>query len=161
MAGAWSEWLAVAHWLDHGWNHPPIPWAKGVYKFRVRPDHPARGGHVVYVGRGGSHSGKETTTICSRVGSFITAAMGFWTFHSGGETFFKRSVQGGQETPTHDLGVRELEVAWAEDDDPICREAEELAQFKSPPLFNKQRSRSCRREDCQRAMKLWSGCEVW
>lgn len=161
MAEKWSEWLPVAHWLDHGWNDPPIPWAKGVYRFRVQPTHLEMAGKVIYVGRSGSHIGKGTTSICSRVGSFITAAMGFWTFHSGGETFFTQSVRGGKRTPTHQLSVRDLEVSWAEDEDPICREAEELATFSIPPIFNKQRSRSCRREECMRAGNLWECFKVW
>ena len=161
MAGRWSRWLAVAQWLDHGWNHPRIPWSKGVYRFRVRPDHSERGNEVVYVGRGGSHAGKDTSSICSRVGSFITAAMGFWTFHAGGETFFTRSAQGGNQAPVHHLSVRDLEVSWAEDDDPICREAEEMSALAVRPAFNKQRPRGCRREQCRRAGDLWSSHQVW
>jgi hypothetical protein len=99
MTGGWSRWLPVVHWLDRGWNDPVVPWAKGVYKFRVRPDHPDRAREVVYIGRGGSYTGKDTMTICSRVISFITASMGFWTLHSGGERFYKQSVQGGGNRP--------------------------------------------------------------
>ena len=154
MAKAWSEWLAVADWLDRGWNSPHIPWAKGVYRFRVRPDHPVRGGEIVYIGRAGSHAGKASTALCSRVGSFITAAMGFCTYHAGGESFFNRSVQGGQQQPTHGLCVRDLEVSWVKDNDPMCREAEELASLSCLPPFNKQGAHGCARDECKRARKL-------
>jgi hypothetical protein len=161
MGGKWFEWLAVTHWLDQGWNLPRIPWAKGVYRFRVLPNHHEMGGEVVYIGRGSSHSGKDSTSICSRVGSFITAAMGFWTYHSGGETFFTRSAQGGKKEPVHHLSVRDLEVSWTEDEDPICREAEEVAMLATPPRFNKQRTRSCRRAECSRATRLWESFKIW
>ena len=161
MAGKWSQWRAVAHWLDHGWNSPAVPWAKGVYRFRVQPQHPEWGGEIIYVGRGGSHIGKATTTICSRVISFITAAMGFLTLHSGGETFFNRSVRGGKESPVHHLSVRDLEVSWAEDDDAMCREAEALTNLPHFPVFNKKRPRTCRRDNCARAANLWESFEVW
>jgi hypothetical protein len=161
MTGKWSQWLAVGHWLDHGWNLPMVPWAKGVYRFRVQPNHSERAGEIIYVGRGGSHAGKETTTICSRVISFITAGMGFWTLHSGGEHFFKRSVQGVKQPPVHRLCVRDLEVSWAEDDDPMCLEAEELAKLPRPPVFNTRPPRTCRREKCMRACDVWATFEVW
>jgi hypothetical protein len=157
----WSDWLAVACWLDHGWNLPGIPWVKGVYRFRVQPNNPGMGGEVIYLGRGSSHSGKDSTSICSRVGSFITAAMGFWTYHSGGETFFTRSALGGNKEPVHHLSVRDLEVSWAADEDPICREAEELVALQRPPIFNQRPTRSCRREECMRAKRLWEVCKVW
>jgi hypothetical protein len=151
----------VADLLDQGWNYPRIPWAAGIYRFRVHEDHSGIGGEVVYIGRGGSHAGKDSTSICSRVGSFIAAAMGFWAYHSGGETFFRRSAQGGQQEPVHNLSVRDLEVSWAKDDDPICREAEEVALLPSMPLFNRQRTRSCRREECSRANCLSETYKVW
>jgi len=80
--------------LDAAWNDPPAPYDKGVYRFRVRQEHPKLGSKMVYIGRAGSHGEKETPGICSRVASFITAAMGFWTLHSGGERFYKEATDG-------------------------------------------------------------------
>lgn len=154
MKTKWSKWVAVARWLDHGWNDPRLPWEKGVYRVRVRPAHSERGGEVVYIGRAGSHSGKETSTICPRVALFITACMGFWTMHSGGNRFFEQSAQGEKHPPVHQLSARDLEVSWAIDDDPICREYEELQALPGPPAFNKQSPRTCQRNDCARAAQL-------
>jgi hypothetical protein len=160
MYGQWSDWVPVAHWLDTGWNEPAAPWAKGVYRFRVKPGHPERGGEVVYLGRGGAHVDKDTSTICTRVAAFITACMGFWAGHSGGARFFKQSARGDAE-PKHSLCVRDLEVSWAVDDDPECREAEEQAGRPALPRFNAQWPRSCRHVDCTRACNLWENHQVW
>jgi hypothetical protein len=160
MNGQWSDWVPVAHWLDTGWNEPAVPWAKGVYRFRVKPGHPERGGDVVYVGRGGAHADKDTSTICTRVASFITAGMGFWSGHSGGVRFFNY-WEPGAEAPKHSLCVRDLEVSWATDDDPMCREAEELARLPALPLGNAQWARTCRRDGCARAYALWENHQMW
>jgi hypothetical protein len=159
---AWSQWVSVAHWLDRGWNEPEAPWASGVYRFRVRPAHRRRGGEIVYVGRGGSHAGKGTSKICSRIGAFISAAMGFWSHHSGGERFFKRWAVTPKTSAEHSLSVRDLEVCWVVDSDPMCREAEELlGNSLDLPAFNSAAPRTCRRADCRRAVRLHTKHEIW
>jgi hypothetical protein len=51
--------------------------------------------------------------------------------------------------------TRDLEVSWALDDDPMCREAEELKRFgKEKPVFNTDEPQTCEREDCARRRKL-------
>src|SRR5713226_1678722 len=144
MIKKWSQWFAVSHWLDHGWNNPSLPWEKGVYRFRIRPAHRKHGGEIVYIGRAGEHTkDKElTSAICSRVATFITAGMGFWTAHSGGNRFFARSINGSKEPPVHELSVRDLEVSYVIDDDPVCRENEELQKLSSFPAFNKRPPRT-------------------
>jgi hypothetical protein len=89
-----------------------------------------------------------------RVALFMTAAMGFFNMHSGGERFFEQAVQGNGESPVHNLSVRDLEVSWAVDDDPECREAEEMMGLETRPVFNKQAGRCCKRSGCPRAEKL-------
>lgn len=144
----WSEWKAVAKVLDTGWE-TGVPWEVGVYRFRVRADHEKHPGEVVYVGRGGFEVSKGTSTICSRVGTFIAAAMGFWTAHSGGNTFRNEKDMG-----THSLNVRDLEVSWRLDPDSKCAEVEEYMSYKSMPLFNRRKPHTCGRESCTRATKL-------
>jgi hypothetical protein len=112
------------------------------------------GGQVVYLGRGGSHAGQGTSTICSRVGAFIACCMGFWLRHSGGERFYR-------ESDHHPLCVRDLEVSWALDDDPICREGEELVSLPALPRFNVQGPHTCQQDDCPRASALWANHQVW
>jgi hypothetical protein len=157
MTGEWSEWVPVADWLDRGWNFDPMaPYDKGVYRFRVKAGHRERSKEVVYIGRAGSHdSGKNTPGVCARIGSFITAAMGFWTFHLGGEKFYKTAADDAKKIAGHQLSARDLEVSWALDDDPKCREAEELKCFgKEKPAFNTDDPQTCEREDCARRRKL-------
>jgi hypothetical protein len=157
----WSKWVAVTHWLDNGWNDPEVPWAEGVYRFRVRPGHSERGGEVVYIGRAGKNAGTDTSGICDRVASFITAGMGFWTRHRGGNRFYEKAGTGDDEASGHRLSVRDLEVSWAVDDDPVCREAEEMLSLPRRPVFNKQAPRTCRCDDCSRAVKLWDTYRRW
>lgn len=165
MAGEWSKWVSVADWLDKGWNFDlQAPYDKGVYRFRVMEGHRERSKEVIYIGRAGSHdSGKNTPGVCSRIGSFITAAMGFWTYHSGGEKFYKTAADDAKKIVGHQLSVRDLEVSWALDDDPKCRESEELKREaeelmrrfgKKKPDCNTDEPETCRREDCDRHRKL-------
>jgi hypothetical protein len=149
MAGEWSEWVNVSDWLNSGWNAgPEAPWAKGVYRFRVTAGSP-REGEVTYIGRAGRYGERINNAICARLASFITAAMGFWSPHAGGETFYRSSGDEG-----HGLSVRDLEVSWAVDDDPECREAEELLRLPKLPMCNKEAGRTCKREECDRAKKI-------
>ena len=152
MSSEWSEWVPVANWLKKGWNmDPKAPCEKGVYRFRVVLSHPERAGEVVYIGRAGEQ-GKRLSYggICARLANFITAAMGFWT-HSGGEKFYRTAADDELNIVGHNLRVFDLEVSWAIDDDPECREAEELKRFgKEKPVFNTDEPRTCKREDCPR-----------
>jgi hypothetical protein len=162
MTGEWSDWVKVANWLNSGWNAgPEAPYDKGVYRFRVGAVHPNRSGEVVYIGRAGKHGDKETPGICARLASFITAAMGFWTLHSGGETFYKLAADPAKGIAGHELSVRDLEVSWAVDDDPECREAEELKRLLELPVFNKKDPQTCGRETCKRARRLRTDHELW
>ncbi len=86
--------------------------------------------------------------------------MGFWSLHSGGERFYKTAANDAADTDParHHWSVHDLEVSWAVDDDPECREAEELARLHPKhPVFNHQDARPCEREDCDRAVKLRNG----
>ena len=165
MNTKWSKWLAIAHWLEHGWNEPRVPFEKGVYRIRVQPKHRKRGGEIVYIGRAGTYAGNNT--ICARVGGFITACMGFETQHSGGNRFFDRSERSKRESPVHDLSVRDLEVSYTLDGDPECRECEEIQKEakrlgKLPALNSEKRSgATCRRNGCRRAKRLWKAYEKW
>src|SRR5258708_5323747 len=142
--GKWSRWVAVADLFQSGWN-PGIPIDKfGVYRFRVSPMHSDRAGEGVYLGRAGSHDSNADTAmaLCMRVERFITSCMGFWSVHGGGETFFKQAHHGLQHLPVHQLSVRDLDVSWAVDEDPMCREAEELFKLPCLPVFNKKPPRT-------------------
>lgn len=161
MSGRWSQWVSIAHWLDFGWNDPAVPYDKGVYRFRVNLAHPERGGEVVYIGRAGSHVGKGTSPLCARIPAFIAAAMGFGIWHAGGETFFKRAAHGERESPVHHLSVRDLEVSWTVDSDPICRECEEMCCLPGLPAFNKAGGRTCQRDRCSRALGIWKLHKKW
>ena len=160
MTGEWSEWAKVAYWLDSGWNFSPeAPCDKGVYRFRISPAHPKRAGEVVYIGRDGKSGEKKALGVCARLASFITAAMGFWTLHSGGERFYK--LAGDEAGGGHGLSVRDLEVSWAVDDDPQCREAEERRRLPGLPAFMKLEPKTCKRDNCERASKLWEAHKIW
>lgn len=161
MSKKWPEWLVVAHWLDNGWNSPKLPWKKGVYRVRIKADHPKRGGEIVYIGRAGKHTKEDNSAICSRVADFITACMGFWSQHIGGNRFFAHAAKGYKESPVHNLSVRDLEVSYAIDGDPICRENEELQKLPHLPLLNKGRPYTCGRDNCRRAKKLSANFEKW
>ena len=152
----WSPWWRLDGILDAGQNHTGIPWEPGVYRFRVVSDHASRGSELVYVGRGGREGSKGTSMIVSRVGTFMAAAMGFETSHSGGLRLY-RTLQAKQ----HDLTVRDLEVSWVVDLDSICAEAEVLASLRVKPVFNAQKARTCRPDTCARASALWNGHELW
>lgn len=145
---SWSAWIPVARFLDSGWNHDPeVPCALGVYRFRVNEDHKGpHAGKVVYVGM----SNAQSTTICQRVGNFISAAMGFYTQHSGGNTFYNRTGT-SQE---HGLNVRDLEVSWSVDDCPPCAETEEYRRYSPPPMFNQGVPKPCGQPTCQRSRNL-------
>jgi hypothetical protein len=161
MSRKWSEWFAIAHWLDHGWNDPTLPWEKGAYRIRVQPGHPKSGGEIVYIGRTGKHTEGENSAICSRVADFITACMGFWSRHAGGNSFFNHAAKGQKERPVHNLSVRDLEVSYVIDGDPICRENEELQKLPRLPAFNKGKPYTCGRANCRRAKKLLASFEKW
>lgn len=156
MSGEWSEWVSVANWLNKGWNiDPKVPYEKGVYRFRVKLSHPERAGEIVYIGRAGKHGKKKGYAICPRLANFITAAMGFWTLHSGGEKFYKTAADDDMNVAGHRLSVFDLETSWALDDDPECREVEELKRFgEEKPVFNTDEPRTCNREDCPRRRNL-------
>jgi hypothetical protein len=168
MTGDWSEWVKVTGWLASGWNmNPEAPSKKGVYRFRVRTDLP-RGGEVVYIGRAGKKGEKTGYTICARLANFITAAMGFWSLHSGGENFYCEAADGPNDNreDRHHLSVHDLEVSWAIDDDPECREADGIEQERMKlsgklPRFNRRKPRTCRDEKCERAAKLWQDHQLW
>jgi hypothetical protein len=162
MTGEWSDWVRVASWFENGWNASPVaPYDKGIYRFRVNLDHPRRAGEVVYLGRAGTYGEKKNNVICARLMNFITSAMGFWTLHSGGERFYGQSADEPKGINEHNLSMRDLEVSWAIDDDPECREAEEMRQLAEIPAFNKRGPRTCRRDDCKRAGKLWKHHKLW
>jgi hypothetical protein len=160
MTSEWSEWASVAAWLESGWNaSPEAPSDKGVYRFRINQALRKRAGEVIYIGRAGKQGAKQSIGICARLASFITAAMGYWTLHSGGETFYK--LAGDEAEGGHNLSVRDLEVSWATDDDPECREAEELLRLRKPPSLAKKGPNTCKRNNCERAVKLWEDHHVW
>jgi hypothetical protein len=162
MTGEWSEWVKVADWLNSGWNAgPEAPYDKGVYRFRISLAHPRRAGEVLYIGRAGKQGEKKALGICARLASFITAAMGFWSLHWGGENFYKLAGDEAKAIAGHGLSVRDLEVSWAVDDDPESREAEELRRLPELPSFNKRGPRTCKRDSCKRAGKLWEDHKIW
>lgn len=151
----WSKWHSVAVILDTG-RQSLIPWEDGVYRFRIRPEHATCGGEIVYIGRGGCVGSKRTSAILSRVGAFIMSAMGFWAAHSGGNRFHSQ-----HEAREHDFSARDLEVSWRVDADSKCAEAEALMEFGRLPRFNSQKGRTCRRDACARALKLWNDHGLW
>lgn len=137
---AWSRWYPVTDVLDAGWNKHDVPWKIGVYRFRVGPTHQDRSGEVIYVGRAAT---TKSSALCRRVGLFVSAAMGFYTQHSGGIAFYDKWYQ-------HKIPLRSLEYSWALDDDPWCREYEEYLSYSKAPVLNARRPDTCGELACLR-----------
>jgi hypothetical protein len=129
---------------------------------RIRPGQSKKsGGKIVYIGRTGKHTKGENSAISARVATFITACMGFGTFHAGGDHFFEQSVNGGKQSPVHTLSARDLEVSYVLDSDPVCRENEELQKLPRLPAFNKGKPHFCGRPNCKLAKKLSASLAKW
>jgi hypothetical protein len=124
--------MPVSEFLDAGRNIHDVPWAVGVYRFRISPSHETRGGEVIYVGRAAT---EHSSALCRRIGLFVASAMGFWVQHSGGNTFY-------EERDTHGLNVRDLECSWKVDPDAWCAEAEEYMKHDPRPDLNRNRPRT-------------------